>query len=203
MNGAIDSSDLIFEELDFFVDRDCKRQVAPTDFCVKRRNQAILALFFNAKDLHFMDDDGCSAVSTRVLLVEDHEPFRSFIRAFLAKHKELQIVDEAGDGLDAVDKCVELRPALVLLDIGLPGLNGIEAARRIRHLVPACKIIFLTQEASPEVMHEAFNLGASGYVVKLYAATDLIPAITAACEGRQFASRSEEPSRRKARFAPG
>lgn len=146
-----------------------------------------------------MHDDGCIS-PTRVLLVEDHEPFRKFIRSTLTKHQDLQVVAETGDGLDAVSKCLQLQPELVLMDIGLPGLNGIEAARRIRALVPACKIVFLTQEASPEIMQEAFNLGASSYVVKARAANDLIPAITAAREGRQFASQAAAP---RAKLRPG
>jgi DNA-binding NarL/FixJ family response regulator len=134
-----------------------------------------------------MPDDGCISL-TRVLLVEDHQPFRKFIRATLTKQKRLQVIAETGDGLEAVSKCLELQPGLVLMDIGLPGLNGIEAARRIRAFVPTCKIVFLTQEASPEIMHEAFKLGASSYVVKTHASDDLVPAITAALEGRQFVS---------------
>jgi CheY-like chemotaxis protein len=136
-----------------------------------------------------MNDDG-SIMPTRVLLVEDHEPFRRFVRAKLQEHKDLLLADEAGNGFDAVSKCLALQPGLVLMDIGLPGLNGIEAARRIHALVPTCKIVFLTQESSPEIVHEALNLGAAGYVIKAYAANDLMSAITAAREGRQFVSQA-------------
>jgi DNA-binding NarL/FixJ family response regulator len=138
-------------------------------------------------------DDGCRVTATRILLVEDHEPFRKFIRTLLTKQEELQVVDETGNGLDAVTKCAELQPALVLMDIGLPGLNGIEAARRIRASLPACKVVFLTKEDSPEILQEAFNLGASAYVFKSHASNDLLPAIAAALEGRQFVSQRPAP----------
>jgi len=90
------------------------------------------------------------------------------------------------DGLQAVEKAQELQPDLILMDIGLPGINGIEAARQIRTLVPNAKIIFLTQESSPEVIQEAKSLGASGYVFKIEAETDLLAAVEAVLHGRQF-----------------
>ncbi len=92
------------------------------------------------------------------------------------------------DGLEAVRKACELRPDLILLDIGLPRLNGIEAARQIRTLVPESKIIFLTQESSAEVVEEALRLGACGYVKKLKAAKDLLAAVQAVVSGNQFVS---------------
>jgi len=91
-----------------------------------------------------------------------------------AKKPELQVVGEASDGPEAIEKAVELKPDLVLLDIGLPTLNGMEIARTIRDLVPGSKIIFLSQESSPEIMEEAVSLGASGYVVKSKAGSDLL-----------------------------
>ena len=125
---------------------------------------------------------------TRVLLVDDHEPFRRFIRSILTPLRDLLVVAEAGDGTDAVTQCVDLQPDLVLMDIGLPGLNGIEAARRVRELVPAARIIFLTLENSTEIVHEALSLGAAAYVIKAQTASDLIPAINAARDGRHFVS---------------
>jgi DNA-binding NarL/FixJ family response regulator len=90
------------------------------------------------------------------------------------------------NGLEAVQKAQELKPDLILMDIGLPGLNGIEAARRIRTLAPDSKIIFLTQESSPEVVREAVSLGASGYVLKSQAETDLLIAVDAVLQSKQF-----------------
>lgn len=89
----------------------------------------------------------------------------------------------------AVQKAAELCPDLILLDIGLPGLNGIEAGRQIRKLVPNAKIIFLTQESSDDVVHAALELGALGYVVKTQAGSDLLAAVDAVLQGKQYVSR--------------
>ena len=126
--------------------------------------------------------------SMRVLVVEDFVPFWQVIRSTLAERPDVQVICEVADGLEAVQKTELLEPDLVLLDIGLPTLNGIEAARQIRKLAPKSKIIFLSQESSPEVVQEALNLGAWGYVVKTRAASDLVAAVDAFLEGRQFVS---------------
>jgi DNA-binding NarL/FixJ family response regulator len=129
------------------------------------------------------------AMSTiHVLVVDDHEPFRRFICSTLGKKTGLQLIGEASDGLDAVQKAAELLPDLILLDIGLPSLNGIEAARRIHKLVPQAKILFLSQESSADIVQEALGLGALGYVVKGDAGSELLAAIRAVLEGRQFVS---------------
>jgi DNA-binding NarL/FixJ family response regulator len=124
----------------------------------------------------------------RVLVVEDYEPMRQTVRATLQKRRDLQIVGEASDGLEAVQKAVELNPDLILMDIGLPSQNGIEAARQIRELVPKARILFLSQETSPEVIQEALSMSASGYVVKVNAGIELVPAIDAVVSGEQFVS---------------
>jgi DNA-binding NarL/FixJ family response regulator len=118
--------------------------------------------------------------SVHILIVEDFPQFRQFICSMLGERNGLQIIGEAADGLEAVQKAVELKPDLILMDIGLPSLNGLEAARRILELVPESKIIFLSQESSAEVMQAALNVGASGYVVKAKAASELMPAVDAA-----------------------
>jgi len=130
------------------------------------------------------------AKTRRVLLVEDYEPFRRFIRSMLRKEPELHIVGEVADGLEAVQKAGELQPDLIVLDIGLPTLNGIEAARRIRKVSPESKILFISQESSADVVREAFSLGALGYVVKVHAGSDLLPAVKAVLQGKQFVSAS-------------
>ncbi len=114
-----------------------------------------------------------------VLIVEDFQCFREFVRSTLAKRPDLQVIAEVSDGLEAVQKAVELKPDLILLDIGLPTMDGIEAARRIRALVPNAKIIFLSQETSAEVVEEALSTGACGYVVKAKARTELLAAVDA------------------------
>src|SRR5690349_24840235 len=93
--------------------------------------------------------------SSRVLVVEDSEPFRRFICSMLGKRPELQIIGEVSDGLEAVQRGEELQPDLILLDIGLPTLNGIDAARRIRKVAPHSKLLFVSQETSTEVAQEA------------------------------------------------
>jgi DNA-binding NarL/FixJ family response regulator len=116
----------------------------------------------------------------KVLIVEDYEDWRRIVRQLFQQRPELQIICEVSDGSEAVQKAEELKPDLVLLDIGLPKLNGIEAARQIRQLSPGSKIIFLSQETSLDVVEEALNTGASGYVYKARAQSDLLPAIDAA-----------------------
>ena len=124
--------------------------------------------------------------SVRIIIVEDFAPFRQFIADTLATKRDLSVISEVSDGLEAVQKAVELHPDLILLDIGLPSLNGIEAARQIRKLVPESKIIFLTQESSADAMQAAHKLGAWGYIVKLNAASDLLPALEAVISGKHF-----------------
>jgi DNA-binding NarL/FixJ family response regulator len=124
----------------------------------------------------------------RVLVVDDNEPFRRFVRATLSTKPELKIISEVADGLEAVQKTQELQPALIVLDIGLPGLNGLEAARRIRKLSPQSTILFLSQESSPDIVQEALSLGALGYVMKAHAAVDLLIAVEAVLRNEQFVS---------------
>lgn len=124
--------------------------------------------------------------SFRVLVVDDYEPFRQFVCSALAARPGLQIVGESSDGLEAVRKSEKLQPDLILLDIGLPSLNGIEAARRIRRVAPESKILFVSQESSPDVMQEALTTGALGYVVKAHAGRELLGAVDTVLKGRQY-----------------
>src|SRR5436305_10891693 len=134
--------------------------------------------------------DDRSIPAFRVLVVEDFEPFRQFICSKLKENPDLRLICEVADGLEAVRKAEELQPDLLLLDVGLPGLNGIEAARRIRKLAPESKIVFVSQESSADVLHEAFHLGALGYVAKTDAEIDLLIAVSAAFRGEIFISKS-------------
>lgn len=125
-------------------------------------------------------------LSISVLLVDDFGAFRAAVCALLTKKPELQIVAETSDGIEAVQKSWQLQPDVILLDIGLPKLNGIEAARRIREVAPQSKIIFVTQETSADIMKEAIGLGAMGYVVKRKVESELLKAIDQVLEGKQF-----------------
>lgn len=124
----------------------------------------------------------------RVLVVEDYLPFRRFLCATLLRHSAFEIIGEAGDGLDAVQRAEELCPDLILLDVGLPTLNGLEAARRIRKLSPESRILFVSQETSTELVQEALSGGAFGYVVKAHAAHELLQAVEAVSQGKMFIS---------------
>src|SRR6202008_401452 len=125
---------------------------------------------------------------SRVLVVEDSDAFRKCICSTLGERAELQIVGEVSDGMEAVQKVEELQPDLIVLDIGLPTLNGIEAARRIRKLAPESKILFLSQESSAGVVQEGLRLGVLGYVVKARAGAELLAAVEAVLRGRRFVS---------------
>jgi len=127
----------------------------------------------------------------QILVVEDFEQFRQFILSTLRQSTSFQVT-EASNGLEALQKAEEQQPDLVLLDIGLPDLNGIEVARRLRKLSVPPKIIFISQESSPEVLREAFNVGALGYVHKVRAGSDLLPAVNAVLERRRFVSKGLE-----------
>lgn len=126
--------------------------------------------------------------TARILLVDDFDHWRRFVASLLRENPEWQVIGEASDGLEAIQKTEELRPDLIVLDLGLPKLNGIEVARQIRKLAPETKIIFLSQECSADVVREALCVGAQGYVVKTKARSDLLASVKAVLEGRQFVS---------------
>jgi len=132
------------------------------------------------------NNDDRSPSIVRVLVVEDFEPFRRFVCSTLGKRPQLQVIGEASDGFEAVQKAEDLQPDLIVLDIGLPTLNGIEAARRIREVSPQSKILVLSQESSADLVHAVLSLGALGYVVKARAGSELLAAVEAVCQSRQF-----------------
>ena len=128
------------------------------------------------------------ARSIRVLVVDDYEPFQRFVASVFEAQPELQIICKLSDGLEAVQKTKELQPDLILLDIGLPSLNGIEVARQIRKLTPKSKILFVSQESSADVVREALGTGAQGYVVKSDAGRELLEGVNAVLRGERFVS---------------
>lgn len=124
----------------------------------------------------------------RILFVEDFQPFRPFVRSLLSENPSLCLICEASDGLQGVTKAKELRPDLILMDIGLPKLNGLEAARRIREFLPQTKIVFLTGESDAEVVQEALNIGACGFVAKGQAGRELVAGLESVLQGELFVS---------------
>lgn len=124
----------------------------------------------------------------RTLIVEDHEEFRNFLGLTLQQEARCIVIGEAVDGPQAVQQAEELQPDLILLDLSLPRLNGMEALRRIRKLSPSSKVIILSQDSSPDIVQGALRLGAVGYLLKSDA-IDLPLALDAILQGEVFVSR--------------
>lgn len=130
-------------------------------------------------------------VSTvRILVVDDYEPWRRYVATALQKKPNLKIVGEAIDGLEAARKAQQLQPDLVLLDIGLPKLNGIQSGHQIREVSLKSKILFVSENRSWEITEKALSIGAGGYVVKSAAASELLPAVEAVLNDQRFVSAS-------------
>ena len=126
----------------------------------------------------------------RILVIDDFDPFRRFVRSTLQARPGLDVIGEATDGLEAVQKAEELQPDLIVLDIGLPQLNGLEVARQVGSLCPRSKILFVSQEKSGEVVQGALAAGGKGYVVKIDAGRELLIAVDTILRGDQFVSSS-------------
>jgi CheY-like chemotaxis protein len=121
-------------------------------------------------------------------VADDFIPWQRFVSSIVQKEPGWLVVFEASDGLEAVQRAEELKPDLVLLDIGLPKLNGIEAARQIRKVAPNSTILFVSVNDSLDIAVEALNTGASGYVVKSDAESELLTAVEAVIQGKRFVS---------------
>jgi len=124
---------------------------------------------------------------TQAIVVDDYPKWRRFVASTLRTYPELEIMAEAEDGPEALLKTQELQPDLILLDIGLPTLNGIEVARKVRSVSPMSKILFVSETSSVEIVEAALKVG-DGFVIKSEAARDLLPAVKAVLEGNRFVS---------------
>ncbi len=118
------------------------------------------------------------------MIVDDHPVVRRGLRTLLEVQEGWEIIDEAADGLEAVEKADRLAPDVILLDISMPRMNGLEACRLIRKTLPESEILIVTQHDSPQMMREAMEAGARGYVVKSNAGRDLLAAVEAASQHR-------------------
>jgi DNA-binding NarL/FixJ family response regulator len=125
--------------------------------------------------------------SFRILIADNFEPWRRYVSSALQKDESLEIVGMASDGFEAVQRAIEFKPDLVVLSVGLsPHLNGIEAAKRIIKAVPGVKLLFATQIIDPDVMTEVLRIGGHGYVSKMNAERELLPALRAIRRGEKF-----------------
>jgi DNA-binding NarL/FixJ family response regulator len=127
-------------------------------------------------------------ISIRVLVVDTFQPWRDYVCSILRTRLQFCVVAEGGDGLEAVHKAQELKPDLILLNISLTSLDGLEAATRIHLVAPAARIIFLTQNSNKDVVRKAFRNGAQGYVLKTDAALELLVGMRSVLRGHDFVS---------------
>jgi DNA-binding NarL/FixJ family response regulator len=126
--------------------------------------------------------------SIRVLVVDDFRPFREFVCSTLEKKPQLQVICKAQDGSEAVELARKLQPDLIVIDVGLPKIHGIEAIRQIREHVPNSIVLFVSQNSDADVVQRALEVGGRGYVLKAQAGSDLLPAVEAVLRGQRFVS---------------
>lgn len=130
--------------------------------------------------------DNKATVITRILLVDDHPIVREGLRTVLQRQPGCEVVGEAADGVEALDKADNLQPDVMVLDVTMPRMSGLEVCRIVRQRRPDLEVLFVTQHDSPQMMREALGAGAKGYVVKSNAARDLLEAIQTVREHRVF-----------------
>jgi len=126
----------------------------------------------------------------RILIAEDHDVLRRALRAILESRPSWRVVAEAVNGHEAVERAELLKPDVAILDVAMPQMDGLAAARRIREKVREVQLLITSHHDSPEIIRQAFNAGVDGFVAKVDIASELIPAIQTVCAGRPFLSRS-------------
>lgn len=122
----------------------------------------------------------------RILLADDHAVLRAGLRALLSAQADMDVVGEAGDGLEALEQAERLRPDVVLADVGMPGLSGLELTRRMKETLPQARVLILTVHEDQSFLHRALRAGAAGYLVKRAAEEDLLAGIRAVARGEAF-----------------
>ena len=138
----------------------------------------------------FVDVGGDESSPVRVLVVDDHALFRHGLLEVLRPAPDLVVVGEARDGMEAIEQAAELQPDVVLMDVRMPSVNGIEAARRIRTAQPAVRILMLTESEDEEDLYAAVRAGATGYLLKEVAIDEIADAIRAVANGQALVSPS-------------
>ncbi|MGH8674750.1 MAG: response regulator [Burkholderiales bacterium] len=128
-------------------------------------------------------------MTIRVLLVDDHAVVRDGVGYLLGAQPDMRVIGSFGDGREAVRYAMSEHPDVAIVDIAMPGMNGIEVARQIHDACPATHILMLSMYANPEYVHQSFQAGAQGYVLKESAGSEVVNAVRAVCEGRRYFSR--------------
>jgi DNA-binding NarL/FixJ family response regulator len=130
-------------------------------------------------------------MTVRILVVDDHPIVRQGLKTLLEGHTGWEVIGEASDGAEALEKARDLSPDVMVLDVTMPRMNGLEACRLLRRQSPDLEVLFVTQHDSPQMMREALEAGARGYVVKSNAARDLLAAVEAVSQHREFTALNE------------
>jgi DNA-binding NarL/FixJ family response regulator len=125
-------------------------------------------------------------MTSTILIVDDFRAYRSYVRKILQGNPEFRVIGEAGDGLTAVQKASEMQPDVILLDINMPALSGLDAIRLIQKVSPSSRVIFVTAQTKPELIRKAFEYGASAYLDKMCVEDELISALRCVMDNMLF-----------------
>lgn len=142
-------------------------------------------------------------MTIRVLLADDHAIIRDGLRALLQSIADIEVVDAVGNGRTAVQRAIELKPDVVIMDIAMPDLNGIEAVRMLRDKLPSTRVVMLSMHSDSEHVYRALNAGAAGYLLKESAADEVVSAVRAVRAGQRYLSRALESLERRSEVRTG